>query len=93
MTSDDDVGAHYLLTPDMQERFLDLLNRWPDGIRAALLESCLYLAIPIRENWLEVGDADPAGAIEPLQRFLEQLVVVPHITETLNLNTRIWTKE
>ena len=93
VTSDDDVGAHYLLTPDMQERFLDLRNRWPDGIRAALLESCLHLAIPIRENWFEVGEADPAGAIEPLQRFLEQLVVVLHITETLDLNTRIWTKE
>lgn len=93
VTSDDDVGAHYLLTPDMQERFLDLRNRWPDGIRAALLDSCLHLAIPIRENWFEVGDEDPAGAIEPLQRFLEQLVVVLHITETLDLNTRIWSKE
>lgn len=93
VTSDDDVGAHYLLTPDMQERFLDLRNRWSDGIRAALLDSCLHLAIPIHENWFEVGEADPAGAVAPLQRFLEQLVVILHITETLDLNTRIWTKE
>lgn len=92
VTSDDDVGAHYLLTPDMQERFLALRNQWSTEIRAALLDSCLHLAIPMRENWFEAGDANPAGAIEPLQAFLEQLVVVLHITESLDLNTRIWTK-
>lgn len=93
VTSDDDVGAHYLLTPDMQERFLDLRNRWSPGIRAALVDSCLHLAIPMRENWFEAGEALPAGETSQLQRFLEQLVLVLHITETLNLNTRIWTKE
>lgn len=93
VTSDDDVGAHYLLTPDMQERFLALRNHWSPNIRAALIESCLHLAIPMKENWFEAGEANPAGAIQPLQQFLEQLVVVLHITETLDLNTRIWTKE
>lgn len=93
VTSDDDVGAHYLLTPDMQERFLDLRNRWSEGVRAALTDSCLHLAIPMKENWFEAGEANPAGAIQPLQRFLEQLVLILHITETLDLNTRIWTKE
>lgn len=93
VTSDDDVGAHYLLTPDMQERFLALRNQWSEGVRAALLDSCLHLAIPMRENWFEAGEADPAGAVAPLQRFMDQLVVVLHITETLDLNTRIWTKE
>lgn len=92
VTSDDDVGAHYLLTPDMQERFLALRNRWSDGIRAALVDSCLHLAIPLRDDWFEVREGTPAGAVEPLKDFLEQLVVVLHITETLDLNTRIWTK-
>jgi hypothetical protein len=77
----------------MQERFLALRNQWSSDIRAALIDSCLHLAIPMKENWFEAGEANPAGAIEPLQRFLEQLVIVLHITETLDLNTRIWTKE
>jgi hypothetical protein len=93
VTSDDDVGAHYLLTPEMQERFLALRNQWSDGIRAALLDSFLHLAIPMRENWFEAGATNSAGAVEPLQRFLDQLVTVLHITEMLDLNTRIWTKE
>ena len=93
VTSDDDVGAHYLLTPDMQERFLALRNQWSPNIRAALIDSCLHLAIPMKENWFEAAEANPAGAIQPLQHFLEQLVVALHITVTLDLNTRIWTKE
>lgn len=93
VTSDDDVGAHYLLTPDMQERFLALRNRWSPGIRAALLDSCLHLAIPMRENWFEAGEAEHAGSPAQLQRFLEQLTLILYITETLDLNTRIWTKE
>lgn len=93
VTSDDDVGAHYLLTPDMQERFLDLRNRWSEGVRAALLDSCLHLAIPMRENWFETGVKIPAGETSQIQRFIEQLVLVLQVTETLDLNTRLWTKE
>lgn len=93
VTSDDDIGAHYLLTPDMQERFLALRSQWSPNIRAALMDSCLHLAIPMKENWFEAGEANPAGAIQPLQHFLEQLVLILHVTETFDLNTRIWTKE
>lgn len=92
VTSDDDVGAHYLLTPDMQERFLNLRNRWSAGIRAALFDSCLHLAIPLQGAWFEGENGMPAGAAAPLENFLHQLVSVLHITETLDLNTRIWTK-
>lgn len=50
------------------------------------------LAIPLRDDWFQVREGTPAGSVEPLKDFLEQLVVVLHITETLDLNTRIWTK-
>jgi hypothetical protein len=93
VTSDDDIGAHYLLTPDMQERFLNLRKRWSEGIRVALLDSCLHLAIPLQGDWFEADKGLPAGAIAPLENFLHQLVGVLYITETLDLNTRIWTKE
>ena len=93
VTSEDDIGAHYLLTPDMQERFLDLRKRWSEGIHAALLDSCLHLAIPLQGDWFEGEKGMPAGATAPLENFLQQLVSVLHITETLDLNTRIWTKQ
>jgi hypothetical protein len=63
------------------------------GIRAALTDSCLHLAIPMRGNRFEAGEANPAGETAQIRRFVGQLVLVLHITETLDLNTRIWTKE
>jgi hypothetical protein len=88
----DPVEARYLLTPDMQERFLELRNRWSPGIHAALTGSSLHLAIPNRQNWFEPDINAPASHTQQLNDFLQQLVLLLHITEQLDLNTRIWTK-
>lgn len=89
----DPVEGRYLLTPDMQDRFLELRNRWSPGIRAALMDSSMHLAIPLRENWFEPSLQRSALDPQPLSDFLQQLVVLLHIPEQLDLNTRIWTKE
>jgi hypothetical protein len=93
VTSNDSVGAHYILTPDMQERLLALRNQWSKDIRLAFLDSTLHLAIPIRENWFEPRIDLPAGQSEPIGDFLIQMLTILYITETLDLNTRIWTKQ
>lgn len=93
VTSNDSMGAHYILTPDMQERLLDLRNRWSPGIRVAFVDSCLHLAIPMRDNWFEPKRDLPAGQTGPINDFLTQMLMILHITEALDLNTRIWTKE
>lgn len=93
VTATDALGAHYLLTPDMQERFLDLRNNWSSGIRAALLDSTLHLALPNSENWFEPDFKTPADDLSSLHTFLMRLTAVLRITETLDLNTRIWTKQ
>lgn len=93
VTSTDDLTAHYLLTPDMQGRFLDLRNHWSPGIRAVLLDSTLHLAIPQNDNWFEPDFGRPADDPATLHTFLFRLTAVLGITETLDLNTRIWTKE
>lgn len=93
VTASDQLAARYLLTPDMQERFLDLRGKWSSDVRAAFLDSCLHLAIPMRENWFEPDMDAPAGDVAVLHAFLTQLMIVLHITETLDLNTRIWTKD
>ena len=93
VTASDQLAARYLLTPDMQERFLALRGKWSTGIRAAFLDSTLHLAIPMAEDWFEADMDFPAGDIPTLHGFLAQLMIVLHITETLDLNTRIWTKD
>lgn len=92
VTASDQLAARYLLTPDMQERFLELRGKWSPGLRAAFLDSCLHLAIPKTEDWFEPDISVPAGDVAVLNAFLVQLMIVLHITDTLDLNTRIWTK-
>ncbi len=93
VTSDDAVGARYLLTPEMQERFLALRGEWSKDIRAVLMDSSLHLAIPNSKEWFEPRMDVPADDLPTLHGFLVQLMLILKITETLDLDTRIWTKE
>lgn len=93
VTADDPLAARYLLTPDMQDRFLALRGDWSPNLRAALTDSCLHIAIPKNEDWFEPDISAPAGDVPILHGFLMRLMIVLHITETLDLNTRLWTKE
>ncbi len=93
VTADDPVAARYLLTPDMQERLLGLRGNWSPDIRAALMDSSMHLAIPKREDWFEPDISVPAHDVAILHGFLVQLMMILNITEALDLNTRIWTKD
>lgn len=93
VTASDQLAARYILTPDMQERFLSLRGSWSSDLRAAFLDSSLHLAIPMKEDWFEPIMEAPAGDPAVLHGFLARLMTVLHITETLDLNTRIWSKD
>ena len=93
VTADDALAARYLLTPDMQERFLALRTAWSKNLRAVLMDSCLHIAIPKHEDWFEPDISAPAGDVTMLHGFLTQLMIVLRITETLDLNTRLWSKK
>ena len=92
VTADDPLAARYLLTPDMQERFLALRGEWSPNLCAVLTDSCLHIAIPKNEDWFEPDISSPAGDVPILHGFLLRLMIVLRITETLDLNTRLWTK-
>ena len=93
VTSSDALAARYLLTPDMQERFLTLRRNWSPGIRAVLVNSLLHLAIPKTDDWFEPSLDTPADDLAALHTFLFRMTALIGITETLDLNTRIWSKQ
>jgi hypothetical protein len=93
VTASDQLAARYLLTPDMQERFLALRRDWSNDVCATLFDSCLHIAIPRKENWFEPDMNIAADDAPTLHTFLVQIMMILYITETLDLNTRIWTKE
>lgn len=89
----DPVESRYILTPDMQERMLDLRSRLGDDIRFAFKESHLFITFPNREDWFEPELGRSAHDRGQIAEFLGQMAACFRIVEDLNLNTRIWTKE
>jgi len=89
----DQVEARYLLTPDMQERLLDLRQWFGTDIRMALHGSRLHLTIPKRTNWFEPDIKLPAHNLSQMKDFLQQMNSIFRIVEMLDLNTRIWSKQ
>ena len=89
----DQVEARYLLTPDMQERLLDLRKWFGDDIRMSLHHSRLHLTIPNTDNWFEPSINRSAHDTSQMHSFLHQMTSIFRIVEMLDLNTRIWTKQ
>lgn len=89
----DQVEARYILTPDMQDRLLDLRKWFGDDIRVAFHSSRMHLTIPNSDNWFEPNIKRSAHDTSQMQMFLRQMSSVFRLVEMLDLNTRIWTKE
>lgn len=89
----DQVEARYILTPDLQERLLDLRKWFGDDIRMAFHDSRLHLSIPNSDNWFEPNIKIPANDTSQIHQFLRQMSSIFRIVELLDLNTRIWTKD
>ncbi|MGB1259561.1 MAG: DUF3137 domain-containing protein [Akkermansiaceae bacterium] len=89
----DQVEARYILTPDFQERLLELRRWFGNDIRLAFYRSRLHLTIPNDSNWFEPNFNLPAHNLTQMQTFTRQMTSVFRLVEILDLNTRIWTKQ
>lgn len=89
----DPVESRYILTPDMQQRLLDLRSRLGNDIRFAFMRSHLFITVPNRANWFEPDLRRSAHDHGQVAEFLGQMATCFRIVEDLNLNTRIWTKQ
>lgn len=88
----DEIQARYILTPDMQERLLDLRNSLGKKIKISLQGENLYLTVEKREDWFEPDFSIPATNQSQIVRLAQEMNYFFQIVEILNLNTRIWTK-
>lgn len=89
----DQVEARYILTPDLQERLLELRQWFGDDIRLAFHDSKLHLSIPNSDNWFEPSIKKPAHDLSQINQFIHQMTSIFRLVHILDLNTRIWTKE
>ncbi len=89
----DVTGAMYILTPDMQERILSLRESLGDDIIISFQNSNVFITAPKYEDWFEPDINVSAYSKEQMHNIGSQIAHYFRIVETLNLNTRIWTKE
>jgi hypothetical protein len=89
--STDDQQARYLLTPKFMER---LLLAWGlfggGGMRACFVSNFLVLALPTWRDRFEIGSRPRPDRI--VDDLLELVSLADELIDTLDLETRIWTR-
>ena len=88
----DDVQARYILTPDMQQRLLELRRAVGAQLRISMHSSTIYITIPKSTDWFEADLHTSTRNPAHLESIASQMNFLFQIVEILNLNTRIWTK-
>jgi hypothetical protein len=89
----DPIGTRYILTPAMMERICELNARSADTISLSFINSCLYMAFPLSENYFEPPVFTTLHKPDLLEKDLSILGFMYALVAELDLNTRIWTKE
>lgn len=90
--STNDQEAHYLLTPKLMELVLHARAHLGD-LRLAFFQNSLYVAIPSSHDRFEIGLF--GGRVTPervVGDFADVLALVEQLIQTLDLETRIWTR-
>lgn len=91
--SNDQIEARYVLSSSLMRRFLDLRAQFGGEVSACFRVESLYLTISLAGNWFEAPSLSTPLDFAALGGVLQQLHSATGIVETLDLNTRIWTKE
>lgn len=89
----DQVEARYILTPDMQERLLQMRRFFGAGLKLVFKQSSVCLVFSRKGNWFEMNYDVPSWHRGQIDQFVQQVSWCCGVVEMLNLNTRIWTKE
>jgi len=88
------VEAHYLLTPNLMERIVELKEKFDQAIYLSFSHSKLFVAISNSLNLFEApalwGKPDFLKLVKTYHDYLHNCL---EIVNDLNLNVRIWGKE
>jgi hypothetical protein len=91
--STDQIEARYILTPAMMEKISDLNERSAYCISISFINSSVYMAFPLVNNYFEPPVFKTLLKPDLLEEDLSILTFMYAIIEELDLNTRIWTKQ
>ncbi len=91
--ADDPVEAHYLLTPNIMEKLVELKRKANAPVYLSFKLNKLFIAIANGGNWFEPTLFKSLLRIDIFKQYIENLNLLLGIVEELNLNRKIWSKE
>ena len=91
--SEDQIESRYILSPSLMERILSFKKQTKKSIQMSFVDTRLYIAVPYRKNLFEPKLFGDIVDFKNIQEYHDDLNLVLDLIETLNLNTRIWTKK
>lgn len=87
------IEARYILTPSMQEYFIELSNTYgKDCVHASFINGKLYLALSGYFKLFTLNTNKSLKDELTTKYYVENLVRILSAVEILDLNTRIWNK-
>jgi len=91
--SEDQVESRYILSPSLMERMLSFKKQTKKRIQMSFVDTRLYIAVPYRKNLFEPKLFGDIVDFKNIQEYHDDLNLALDLIQTLNLNTRIWTKK
>ena len=91
--SDNQIEARYILSPSFMERILAFKNYTKKKIQLSFISSRMYLAVPYSKNLFEPRLFGDIVNFNHIKDYHNDLSLVLDLVNSLNLNTRIWTKK
>ena len=88
----DDQQAHYVLTPRMMQLILQARGRLGADLRLAFYDNSLVVAIPSDNDRFEVGLNSRVTPYSVIAELLEVVALAERLIETLDLETRVWSR-
>lgn len=89
--STDPVEARYILTPSMQQCFVELSQHFGSGnVSASIIEGRLSLALSGNYQLFSIDKKKCLTETATMKYYVENLLQILKVVEILNLNTRIW---
>jgi len=89
----DQIQARYILSTSLMERIIDFKRKTNRPIYLSFVGSRIFVAISYTKDLFEPGLLKTLTDFELIREYFEDLQLAISIVDTLNLNTRIWSKQ
>lgn len=87
-----DIEARYILSTALMDRILELRKKFGKHIRIVFRDSYVIVALRTKHHLLDPDIRIPASDARTIQKLRSVFFHLTGIVETLNLNTRIWSR-